>query len=87
MPIRGWPEADHLLVKAYQFINSQNPRYAQAFVDEHRGMPDLQRILDDLGGWNPGVLPYIQDLPLRLRGLMLEPELKKSSPFWQELEV
>ena len=66
-----------MLVKSHQFISSQDQRQAQAFVAAHRDTNDLQGILDDLGAWNPGVLPYIQDLPLRIRGLMLSPEIRR----------
>jgi hypothetical protein len=77
--------AQQMLVKAYQFISSQNERQAQAFVDARRQTTDLQRILDDLGDWDPGVLPYLQDLPLRIRGLMLSPEIRAESPLWKSL--
>jgi|GEM_PF-2861206 len=66
-----------MLAKAWQFISSQNERQADAFRDAHI-QPDApsfqfnQKILDDLVDWNPGVAPYIADLPTRIRRILLE---------------
>ena len=69
--------ASMFLIKAHQFIGAEDPHAADAFVASNRPSPglatqSLQRILDNLGAWNPQVLPYIQDLPYRVRSILLE---------------
>jgi len=69
--------AELALLKAMQFIASVDQGAAERFADTHpRGDADLttylQGVLDDLAAWNPGLLPYIQDIPTRVRALMLE---------------
>lgn len=64
------------LIKAQQFIASRDTTAASRFVDDHPWTGDIElpaRILEDLGRWNHQVIPYIQDLPGRVRGLLLEP--------------
>lgn len=65
------------LAKAHQFIASQDPRSADRFIQSHAytGGPlreFYQRVLDDLAAWNPDILPYIQDTPMRVRAISLE---------------
>ena len=66
------------LVKAWEFINSQDEAGAVRFRDAHafgRSVPVEQwpsSILADLVAWNPRVSPYIQDLPSRVRGLIID---------------
>jgi hypothetical protein len=79
------------LLKANQFISSQDARLASRFVDDHQLRPDnaerlLQDILDDLAAWNPQVIPYIQELPYRNRAILLHRDEngKLESPFWGE---
>jgi hypothetical protein len=65
------------LAKANQFIASQDPRSTDHFVQSHIYTGDsvekyCQRVLDDLATWNPGLLPYIQDTPMRVRAISLE---------------
>jgi hypothetical protein len=69
--------ASMFLIKAHQFMASEDRRAADAFVANNRPSPglatqSLQRILDNLGAWNPQVLPYLQDLPYRVRSILLE---------------
>lgn len=78
--------AQQFLVKAHQFISSQSRPDADRFVAAHRPAGELRTILNDLAAWNPGVLPYIQDLPMRVRAIMLEPDMHSSSDFWAGLE-
>jgi hypothetical protein len=73
------------LLKAHQFINSQEPGYADEFVARHRST-GLQEIVRDLAAWNTIVLPYVQDLPWRIRALMLEPATMGQSPFWRDMD-
>jgi hypothetical protein len=84
------------LVKAQELISAQDPRAAQRFARRHAAdkffgarpasPPEdyLNWILTDLASWNPGFLPYIQELPVRLRAIMLN-SLGKA-PFWNELQ-
>lgn len=78
--------AQQFVVKAYQFISSQQPAFADTFAARHRDSTDLRAILRDLAAWNPGVLPYIQDLPMRVRALLLERETFESSPLWAGMQ-
>jgi hypothetical protein len=63
-----------LLIKAQEFIGSQSPQQAASFAARHRRTTDPQTILQELGDWDPDVIPYIQDLPARIRALILRPE-------------
>ncbi len=79
-----------LSAKAYQFLESTAPGEAERFVDAHRWSPGAsdilpQRIVDDLAARVPAVLPYIQDLPLRIRALLLEAVTAPTS-FWSTLD-
>jgi hypothetical protein len=78
------------LIKAQEYIGSQDQRRAARFVEEHRPTPmnalDLpQLILDDLGAWNPGVLPYVQELPYRVRAILLQRD-EAGRPAWSPYE-
>lgn len=78
------------LIKAQEFIGSQDQRLAARFVEEHRLTPMNaealpQLILNDLGAWNPGVLPYIQELPYRVRAILLERD-PAGRPGWSPYE-
>ena len=66
-----------LLVKAWQFISSQNQHQADTFMRNHTqtGLATVasnQKILDDLVAWDRDVAPYIDDLPTRVRRILLE---------------
>jgi hypothetical protein len=72
-------------IKAWEFINSRDPRTAERFVAEH-GRAPAQRVLDDLAAWNPGVIPYIQELPYRVQGVVLrKTSQSENDPFWEGL--
>ena len=63
-----------LLIKAQQFIGSQSPQQAASFAARHRRTTDPQLILQELGDWDPDVIPYIEDLPDHLRAFILRPD-------------
>jgi hypothetical protein len=72
-------------IKAWEFINSRDPRTAKRFVADHENA-SAQRVLDDLAMWNPGVIPYIQELPHRVQGIVLEGEAASTGHFWEDME-
>jgi hypothetical protein len=64
-------------IKAHQFIASEDPGLADRFVSSHSwfmgaDISNAQGVLDDLCQWNFGVLPYVQDLPMRVRRIIFE---------------
>lgn len=86
--------AELLLIKAQEFISSRSRAQSDAFVRAHRlsgpATPEFnQRILDDLVGWDSDVAPYIDDLPARIRRILLERREGKilASPRNQSLRV
>ena len=66
-------------IKADELIRRKDPRAADRFGRDHAWQPgtsyvDLgQQIFDDMARWNMGVLPYLQQLPERVRAIILEP--------------
>lgn len=79
------------LAKAHQFIASDDPGSADRFIQSHRdaGSPlreFCQSILDDLAACNPNLLPYMQDLPMRCRAIVLEALDYPVSSMWDEYE-
>lgn len=68
------------LVKCQEFVSSrEGARGAERFLALHKQRADwssltgpLRSALQLLAEWEKGVLPYIQDLPLRCRALLLE---------------
>lgn len=79
------------LAKAHQLIATKDPRAANHFVQSHvyAGGPIrefCQGLLDALATWDPVVLLYIQDLPMRVRALSLEVIDKSGSIGGRELE-
>jgi hypothetical protein len=46
------------------------------FIDDHKDLPlgveGLRLVLDDLARWKTGVIPYIQDIPPRVRALIVD---------------
>lgn len=96
---RNFPPTDHnlfvawsivcqmFLLKSMQFIQSQDRRSADIFVARHKSSPAgsalAQQILDELAEANYGILPYMQDIPMRIRALLLSSE--SGSP-WDELQ-
>jgi hypothetical protein len=78
--------AQMFLLKAHQFVSSsEGTRAADRFVAANRGQP-AQRVLDNICSWNATVGPYVQDLPYRVRGILLEAN-ESSSPgtIWDEM--
>ena len=78
------------LGRAQLIIEQREPRAARRFVRRHPlGLPvneaALQEILDELARSDPGLLPYLQWLPVRTRALMLEFSQDPNS-FWGDLE-
>jgi hypothetical protein len=53
------------------FVGSRDRGFAERFVATHENASP-QAVLDNLGSWDPAVLPYIQDLPYRVRAILLE---------------
>ena len=79
-----------LLGQAQLFIDQREPRAVRRFVRRHsRRQPvnnaDLQQIIDDLARSDPGLLPYLQWLPVRTRAMMLELRQDPHS-FWGDLD-
>lgn len=82
-----------LLIKCQEIISSQEgPRGAERFIETHKRRADRTSLtgpprsaLHMLAEWNPGVLPYIQDLPLRYRAMLLI-RVDQPGGFWSELE-
>lgn len=63
------------VLKVQGYIAQTDPRGAERFIADHAWTGDLtlpQRVLDDTANWKSGVVPYLQDLPWRVRGLLLE---------------
>jgi hypothetical protein len=62
-------------IKGQQFIATKDPAAASRFIDRHAWEGDIslpEQMLRDIGELNRGLLPYIQDLPGRVRGILLE---------------
>jgi hypothetical protein len=86
----GSKTSELFFIKALQFISSNDRRAADHFAASHRydgGLPGpfCQSLLDDLVVWNPGVLPYIQALPMRMRALLLE-NVDTKGELWRDLD-
>jgi hypothetical protein len=76
------------LIKSMQFIGLGSPAassFADRFVQVRVETP--QRVLDALLEWDQDVAPYAQDLPQRVRGLLLEPgeDGPSTAHIWSEL--
>ena len=77
-------------LKAYQFISNSNEAAGRQFVERHQyqpgaGLSVARQILVDLTSWNPQMLPYFQDMPMRIRAVMLE-ALGADGTFWSDLQ-
>lgn len=86
----GWIHiCQGFVLKASQFVEGATKSHPAAlrFIDEHRSdCPDralAQRILADLALVDYGILPYMQDLPMRIRALLLSSE---DAPLWGEFQ-
>jgi len=83
------------LVKCQEFVGSrEGARGAERFVNTHKERADwtsltgpLRSALSLLAEWEPAVLPYVQDLPLRCRALLLEWDGDGASSVWSHLET
>ena len=85
-----------LLAKCQEFVSSrEGARGAERFMTTHRqwqqqgsqSLADLlQAPLRLLAEWEPAILPYVQDLPLRIRSILLERVGDGHSSVWSELE-
>jgi hypothetical protein len=84
------------LVKCQEFVSGQEgARGAERFMMTHQrwqqqvspSLTDLlQAPLRLLADWNPGVLPYVQDLPMRIRSILLEGARNSDDGLWSKLE-
>lgn len=84
------------LVKCQEFVsNREGARGAERFMTTHQrwqqqGSPSLADLLQAplrlLAEWNPAVLPYVQDLPMRIRSILLEATSDSDDGFWSKLE-
>lgn len=85
------------LIKCQEFVSSQEgARGAERFMRthqqwQHQGSPSLADLLQAplrlLAEWNPAVLPYVQDLPMRTKSIMLDVEGRRDDgSAWPELE-
>lgn len=86
----GTKTGEMFLVKAHQFISLHDPQSADRFIQSHKynGGPlreFCQSVLDGLAAWNPDVLPYLQDLPMRCRAIVLE-VVDAPNSMWNEFE-
>lgn len=64
------------VLKGVTFIQKESETLADAFIADHGkaplGVDDLRLILEDLCRWDERVIPYVQDIPPRVRALILE---------------
>ena len=84
------------LVKCQEFVSSrEGTRGAERFMTTHQrwqqqGSPSLADLLQAplrlLAEWEPAVLPYVQDLPVRIRSMLLERAGDGDGGVWSELE-
>jgi hypothetical protein len=81
-------------LKAFQYISSQDGdpvghRYLRAWREQATFGPALvepiRMVLDGLAAWDVSVLPYMQDIPLRIQGVVLQASGHEGS-FWDSLE-
>jgi hypothetical protein len=86
----GMKIGEMFLARSHQFMASHDPGSADRFIQSHRYnggslQKFCQSVLDDLAAWNPDVLPYIQDTPMRARAIALE-VVGVPGSMWDELE-
>jgi hypothetical protein len=64
------------VLKAVTFMQQEPDSVAKRFIDDHGNVPlgveGLRVILSDLSRWRSGVIPYIQDIPPRVRALIVQ---------------
>lgn len=76
--------------KGYEMIALSDPAGADRFISDHRwspgaGLAHCQRVLDDMVQARPNITPYIQQLPMRVRAILLD-VVDAETGFWTELE-
>lgn len=79
-----------LTIKGYELISMSDRPGGDRFVEAHRwypgaGLAHCQRILDDMAEAKRAAIPYIQELPMRVRAILLDVAADKGS-FWSELD-
>jgi hypothetical protein len=84
------------LVRCQEFVSSrEGARGADRFMTTHQrwqqqGFPSLADLLQAplrlLTEWEPAVLPYVQDLPVRIRSILLARAGDGEGSVWSELE-
>jgi len=64
------------VLKAVTFMQQESQSAVDKFIDDHKDLPlgveGLRLVLDDLARWKTGVIPYIQDIPPRVRALIVD---------------
>lgn len=64
------------VLKAVTFMQQEPSAVKDKFIDDHKELPlgvdGLRTVLKDLSLWKAGVIPYMQDIPLRVRALILD---------------
>lgn len=88
--IAGAHASEMFLLKCHQHIGGMLGQSASVrFADSHEdtSVAGLQRILDDFAELLPGGTPYIQDIPERIRGLLLEPsdDGQRTGRIWADM--
>lgn len=71
------------ILKAVTFMQNESPSVADRFIQDHSqaplGVDGLSQILHSLAHWKVGVIPYIQDVPPRVRAVVLEARAAQES--------
>lgn len=64
------------VLKAITYMQKEPEVVTHRFIDDHRSVPlgveGLFMILNDLARWRTGIVPYIQDIPPRIRAFVLQ---------------
>jgi len=86
----GWTHiCQQFSLKASQYVELATKSHPAVlrFIDDHLSdRPDrllAQRILADLALIDYGILPYMQDIPMRIRALLLS---REDAPLWGEFQ-
>lgn len=78
-----------IVLKLYQFLESEDPRAARAFADRHQPRSDgsvdvAQKALEEFAAMMPRALPYMQDITMRIRAIMLQSH-EGQGTFWDDV--
>lgn len=84
---------DMFLTKSWEFIRGQSGEgVAKRFIDAQRQAANwdsltgpIRAALQALAEWNTGVLPYVQDLPYRVRALLIEAARTRAG-VWENMD-